>query len=185
MAGDAGAVTDLKELARFTDGVLPYAPDVLKSVPAPHADKRRMDNAVALDVSAWGMWCRAGGIADDPPLTVQAQPGRHDLGTVHDHVTTLLRGRDRDAHATYGFMPGGAGAPGLKMLLAPHSDRKREKLLADARLRSALDGFIADTLRTICADHGFVWMGFVLESGTSLNRRFGDSNQWVTLSALP
>lgn len=183
LAGDAGAVPYLKEYADYVDGARPYAPDVLKSVPGPYRDKRRLDNAMALDACASGQWRRAGDYVYEPPLTVPVPPGRHDLSVVHEHVVTMLRGRDRDADASFGFAPfTGMGQRQLKMLLSPRTDRLRDKLLSDQRLRDALDGFIGETLRAICADQGFEWTGFVIESNQALKRRFDDINEWVRLA---
>jgi len=189
LAGDAGAIPYLKDFAGYEDGALPYAPDVLRHVPGPYHDKQRTDNAVALDVCAGaGIWMRAVGspLGDDTSYSVPVQAGPPDLGTVQGHVKVLLKGRDPDAWVIYGFLPQEPGRREcLKLLLCTSTEARREALLRETRVRSLLDGPIADELRALCAGHGFEWLGFVIESQDNLQRRLADINQWATLPPAP
>jgi hypothetical protein len=189
LAGTFDAIPWLKGFACYEDGALPYPVDVLMNVPGPYNDQRRTDNAIALDIGAGAeMWFRSEGspLAEETDYAAPVEPGRRDLGTVLGHARVLLRARDPDAYAVYGFTQPEPDRPErLKLLLKMSTDARRDALLHEPRVRSLLDGPIADELGAICTGHGFEWSGFVIESEQTLARRLADRNQWVTLAPQP
>lgn len=197
MEGDAGAIPFLKMWAHYEDDVAPYPPDVLSSGGGP--DEARNQAAMAMDIRARAIWRRIADSAspDFEMLDTFGAGGQRDLRTVLDHVNELVRQRDPDGEAHYGYMAFGASRLArlarllklarperMKLLLTVSTDELRSKLLDDLRLREELEGNIASQLRAICAGHGFEWHGFVIESNEGLGRRFENIDDWVTLPAM-
>lgn len=187
---NARALPYLKGFSCYTDGTLPYPPDVLRHVPGPNKDAVRTGNGVALDCNAVAaVWRRVAGSARerDTAFSMPPRPGQCDLGTVRAAIDALLAERVRNADATYGFArPDGSGKQRLKLLVCAPNDQMNDALLGDQRLRLTLGGPITDDLRAICAAGGLEWRGFVFASEDSLERSFGaDINRWVTLASAP
>lgn len=187
LAGTVDALPYLKDFSDFIEGTLPFPPDVLVNVPGPYPDDVRIDNAVALDVSAGaGYWHRADGSAapDDTDFLVPPRPGLRDLGTVLAEVEALMASRVPEMTVFYGFAAsGGNGRSPLKLLLLAPSETLRDVLLRDQRLRMTLDGPVTASLHAVCSPVGIDWTGFVFASDEGLTRTFGTKiDQWITLA---
>lgn len=71
------------------------------------------------------------------------------------------------------------------MLISAATDAECTALLNDIPFRKILDGSIHSNLRTVCQKHGFYWVGYVMRSDESVERRFkGDYsiyNDWISM----
>jgi hypothetical protein len=183
LSGTAEAITHLKYLSGYEDGILPYAPDILYAVSGPKPLEARTTNTLALDIGLGCQWHLSEGTtqgkidvmgkyADDEP----------NLVSLVERVESEMRSRAPSARLYISFTPseGATGILSLKGLIAPDTDAELTLLQGD----SSLAGFLElPALISVCRNHGFEFAGYVIRSNESVRRRFtGDwsiYNDWL------
>jgi uncharacterized membrane protein YhaH (DUF805 family) len=170
LTGDASAVQSLKELSGYIDGALPYPPDVLYAVPTNLNESRRV-NTVALDIGGGGSfyWHLAKDSPQRPRESVEplAPSGQPNLLSILEGMRKGIKMRKHNANVYFGFT---SAEPKqrqqLKLLILTETDAERATLLADKTFMEVLFGLFHKDLHSVCSEHGFEWLGYVIASQT-------------------
>jgi hypothetical protein len=183
--GEAGEAA-LMELSNFTSDVVPYAPDVLYATAGEHGDEARMQNCVALDIGYGNLWMydydRERPEYPELPLYLMTPP-KPNLRTILDEITALARTRVKSAHVYLSFVPrNGSKQDRLKMLVSTDTEQQRETLLTHKPFRGLISTVFRGQMESVCAAHGFGWLGYVFRSDEAMKKAGGGEYvDWIPL----
>lgn len=176
LGSEESCIPHLKELSGYDDRALPYGPDVLTVVASGKHHRGRLDSAVALHGGiGWehGFWHLSAGStkADMPAGRPQPPKQAADLESIDAELTALAKARCRSARISFGFVPTDA-APRerLKLCVWTDTDAEQAALQNDREFRAELDALADTTLRSVCAGHGFDWVGYAFQSMETTQR---------------